>query len=228
MQFTSKSTSWFTLVELMIAMTIFGMMSVMVMTIYFSTTSTTRKLNAQRELAETAREIVERISEDVRERGFSGTALPFGKNEVWMTWSTHNQWLSYDYTSSGSEYLNLNNGRYIYWTKKTGIPGWIDECTWIKKTDPKIHCGLYLVSYSDDTGELGYNLVDSFTAEESRKRVKITNLAFYVSGDVIGTAQKVLLSMDLALMPRNGISAALASTTTLHIQTTISERGWRK
>ena len=51
----------------MIAMTIFGMMSVMVMTIYFSTTSTTRKLNAQRELAESAREIVERISENVRE-----------------------------------------------------------------------------------------------------------------------------------------------------------------
>jgi type II secretory pathway component PulJ len=66
----------------MIAMTIFGMMSVMVMTIYFSTTNITRKLNAQRELAETAREIVERISEDVRERGFSGTALPFGKNEA--------------------------------------------------------------------------------------------------------------------------------------------------
>ncbi len=66
----------------MIAMTIFAMMSVMVMTIYFSTTSTTRKLNAERELAESAREIVERISEDVRERGFSGSALPFGKNEA--------------------------------------------------------------------------------------------------------------------------------------------------
>lgn len=52
----------------MIAMTIFGMMSVMVMTIYFSTTDTSRRLNAQRELAETAREIVERISEDVREK----------------------------------------------------------------------------------------------------------------------------------------------------------------
>ena len=60
--------SGFTLIELMIAMTIFGMMSVMVMTIYFSTTDTSRRLNAQRELAETAREIVERISEDVREK----------------------------------------------------------------------------------------------------------------------------------------------------------------
>ena len=52
----------------MIAMTIFGMMSIIVMTIYFSTTDTTHRLNAQRELAETAREITERISEDIREK----------------------------------------------------------------------------------------------------------------------------------------------------------------
>ncbi len=103
----------------------------------------------------------------------------------------------------------------------------IDTSTESTKTDPHIHCGLYLVGYLDN-GANGYNLVDSFTPDESRKRVKIANLKFYMSGDGVGTAHKVLLSMDLALIPRNGISAALASTTTLHIQTTISERGWRK
>lgn len=95
------------------------------------------------------------------------------------------------------------------------------------KTDPKIHCGLYLVNY-DNNGSLGYNLVDSFIPDETRKRVKVTNLRFYVSGDGVGTAYKVLLSMDLALIPLGGISVNLASSTVLHIQTTISERGWRK
>lgn len=66
-----NNSSGFTIIELLIAMTIFGMMSVMVMTIYFSTTETSRKLNAQRELAETAREIVERLTEDIRERGMT-------------------------------------------------------------------------------------------------------------------------------------------------------------
>ena len=84
----------------MIAMTIFGMMSIMVMTIYFSTTDTSRKLNAQRELAETAREITERISEDIREKGMSGD-IAFDAN--------YDPWKSYNYIGSGSEFLNLMN-----------------------------------------------------------------------------------------------------------------------
>ncbi len=72
MKIIKYNTSGFTLVELLIAMTIFGMMTIMVMTIYFSTTDTTRRLNAQRELAETAREITERISADIREYGMTG------------------------------------------------------------------------------------------------------------------------------------------------------------
>lgn len=100
------STSGFTLVEMMIAMTIFAMMSTMVMTIYFSTTSTTRKLNAQREISETAREITERLASDIREYGFSGTAGSFDPN--------YDLWYKNDYTGSGAEYLNLNNGRYVY------------------------------------------------------------------------------------------------------------------
>jgi type II secretory pathway pseudopilin PulG len=169
----------------MIAMTIFGMMSVMVMTIYFSTTATTRKLDAQRQLAESAREIVERISEDVREHGFSGSAEPFGKVGP-IAWTAHNPWLVYDYSRSGSEYLNLNNGRYVY-GKKNGanLVECINTTTENRKTDPRIHCGLYFIDYSATGIANGYNLVDSFTPDESKKRVKIANLAFYISGDGI-------------------------------------------
>ncbi len=58
----------------------------------------------------------------------------------------------------------------------------IDSALENTKTNPKIHCGLYLVDYLDN-GLNGYNLVDSFNPDESRKRVKITDLRFYVSGD---------------------------------------------
>jgi prepilin-type N-terminal cleavage/methylation domain-containing protein len=97
------STSGFTLIEIMIAMTIFAMMSTMVMSIYFSTTNTTRKLNAQREISETAREITERLTSDIREYGFSG------RTDLFDPSTTHDPWRKYDYVGSGSEYLNLNN-----------------------------------------------------------------------------------------------------------------------
>lgn len=212
-----NNSSGFTLVELMIAMTIFGMMSIMVMTIYFSTTDTTRLLNAQRELAETAREITERISADIREKWIiTDTLKEFDVN--------YDPWKKYDYTGSGSEFLNLTHWRYVYGIKKTGG---MDTCSGTRKSDPKIHCGLYFLEYSDN-GENGYNLVDSFNPLESRKRVKIENLKFYISGDGVNTSRKVWLDFTLSLMARNGIPQNLVSTTKLHIQTTISERGWKK
>jgi hypothetical protein len=70
--------------------------------------------------------------------------------------------------------------------------------------------------------------VDSFNPEENQKRVKIEDLKFYVSGDSINTSRKVLVNFTLSLIPRNGISQNLANTTKLHIQTSISERGWKK
>lgn len=125
----------------MIAMTIFGMMSVMVMTIYLSTTQTARRLDAQRLLAESARSIIERLTEDVGKYGFSGSAPAFD------TSTTHTAWSKNDYTGSGSEYLNIKTGRYVYGVRKSGG---IDPCIGDKKTKPDTHCGLYLVSYADN------------------------------------------------------------------------------
>lgn len=218
MFFIKNNSSGFTLIELLIAMTIFGMMSVMVMTIYFSTTETSRRLNAQRELAETAREIIERISSDISTHWFSGDAPAFDIT------NSYTPWYKYNYTWWGNEYINLNTGRYIYGKKSsTGM----ESCDGIRKTDPKIHCGLYFVEYNDN-GTNGYNIVDSFTVDESKKRVKIEDLKFYISGDSINTSQKVMIKFDLSLIPRIGVSQNLANGTKLHIQTTISERWWKK
>jgi prepilin-type N-terminal cleavage/methylation domain-containing protein len=84
------SRSGFTLIELMIAMAIFAVMSVMIMSVYINTTNTSRKLNATRHLTETAREITERLAQDVREKGISDSILD----------STTDMWDMYDYTSS--------------------------------------------------------------------------------------------------------------------------------
>lgn len=69
-----------------------------------------------------------------------------------------------------------------------------------------------------------FNLVDSFIPEETKKRVKIEDLKFYVSGDGKNTEKKVTLVFVLALMPRIGIPEGLIGETRLRIQTTISEQ----
>jgi prepilin-type N-terminal cleavage/methylation domain-containing protein len=70
-----KNTSGFTLVELVLSMTIFAVMTTAIISIYIQTTALSYRLKASRYLSETAREITERISEDVREYGMTGSTL---------------------------------------------------------------------------------------------------------------------------------------------------------
>jgi type II secretory pathway pseudopilin PulG len=206
----------------MIAMSIFAVMSVMIMSVYINTTNTARKLNATRHLTETARQITERLAQDVRERGLSlsGSKVPS---------STDDSWNDMQYTQSGGAILGIGTEdsiklQYIY-GKRSDI--WLDPCTISDKNDSKTHCGLYLVNMGDlNPYTNSYNLVDSFIPEESRKRVKVQDLKFYISGWEF-TTKKVTLVMTLTLMPRIGVPASMVENTKLHIQTTISERGWK-
>lgn len=52
-------------------MTIFAIMSTAIMSIYIQTTALSYRLKATRYLSETAREITERITEDIRENGMT-------------------------------------------------------------------------------------------------------------------------------------------------------------
>lgn len=211
----------FTLIELMIAMVIFTIMSVMVMSVYLNTTYTSRKLNATRQLSEVARQVTERLSQDIREHGIA---------DGWTTWfaPTINMWNTYNYAWSGSEFLAIQwKGIYVYWKKtELGMDRCMDMPTENIKSDKKIHCWLYFVSPWDNWKN-SLNLVDSFIPEESRKRVKVQDLKFYVSWWDF-TTKKVTLVMTLTLMPRIGVPISLVENSRLQIQTTISERGWQK
>lgn len=200
----------------MISMTIFAVMSVAILSVYIQTTNLSQKIRATRHLSETAREITERISTDVKNIGIaSGSLSP-----------DYAYWDTYTY-ASGSEYLIIDNSTiYVYWRKnEQGI----DPCEWAAKTDPKIHCGLYKISkiWDDWDYQNAWNLVDSFIPEEEKKRVKVEDMRFYISGNET-TEKKVTLVFTLGLMPRIGVPPWLISDTRLHIQTTISEAFYKK
>lgn len=67
--FLKHSRAGFTLVELLIAMTIMSIMGAMTILVYFNVTENSRRLQMAREISETARQITERIAQDVRENG---------------------------------------------------------------------------------------------------------------------------------------------------------------
>lgn len=90
----------------MLAMSIFAIMSMMILTVYFNATETSRRLNATRQLSETAREITERISQDIREKGIEDSGAGFDNSYL--------PWKNYDY-ASGSEFMKIKDmGTYVY------------------------------------------------------------------------------------------------------------------
>ena len=131
MKLPFKTTSGFTLLELMISMTIFGVMSVAIMSVYIQTTNLGQKMRMSRYLSETAREVTERIADDVREKGVTSTSIPTSLHVYWNGMS--------GYTQSGTEMIEISNSgyRYIY-GRKSSIG--IDPCNSLIQKDIKIHC----------------------------------------------------------------------------------------
>lgn len=251
------SRSGFTIVELVIAMTIFAIMSTMTILIYFNVSENARRLQIARELQESAREITERISQDVRSKWVFTGNIPvetpdlkyiINDNDFKSANPTHSPWSNVNnYSSDGWEILgiwNIQSPPVIAWTQKQIIikaeryyvfwqPININDLTvgikpcvamdWSKNTS---YCSLYLTTYDTTGNPTYYNLADSFRANDADKRVKITDLKFYISGGP-QDANKVTLKMTLELMPRGWVPQSLIKSTKLEIQTTFSERAYK-
>lgn len=212
------------MIEMAISITIFAVMSMAVISIYIQTTAVWQKLRMTRHLSESAREITERIADDVRTGGIS---------LLWSSYDDHtvgnDLWKSPDYTSHGGEILGIGNEttvkkRYVFW-KINNTSHLVERCLDADKKNPQIHCWLYNI---DGTSWWEpFNLIDTFIPEEDKKRVKVEDLKFYISWDGVTTEKKVTLVFTLALMPRVWIPGWLISDTKLHIQTTVSERFFR-
>ncbi len=116
-----RNTSGFTMVEMVIAVTIFSFMSIAMISTYIQTTNTSTKLRMTRLLSESAREITERIADDVRTQGISITNSSYDDHTV-----GNELWRAPDYSTYGGEILavgseNTSTKKYIFGKKQGNL-----------------------------------------------------------------------------------------------------------
>ncbi len=201
----------------MISMTIFAVMSVMVVMIYFNATYSARKLSMTRELSESARELVERLDYDIKELGINTEDPNFDPSRDYPLWNT------LDPTGIGNEIIVLgeNATRKVYAYGRKNTSWWLDPCLPEYQIDPREYCWIYIQEWTEY-----FNITDSFIPEESKKRVKVEKFRAYTVGTA-ETSKKVTVHFVLSLMPRIGVPSSLVGTTKLDIETTLSERIWK-
>lgn len=191
----------------MLVTVIFAIMSIAIMQVYMHVTTLGQRLSASRLLADSAREMTERIASDIRNVGMN-LQIPGWTNE---------------YTNSGNTDFYTNaNIHYIFWVRKgdTITPCYSDAQCSLFRADTII----------PDPYKNALNMVDIFTPDDANKRVKITNLRFFISWDSSQWSMdepKVTIIATLALTEKSWVTKSLRDGLALTIQTTISERAYK-
>lgn len=186
----------FTLIEIVVSITILSIIMISVMAIFINATDISRKSEINRVMQENIKNIVETISEDVR------------KN--WIEWvskeSLHTCNLTLDTDSLYKKWDKLCTNENDYFLAKENATDdytrvGVSSCSWIKD-----HC-----------------IIVKNTSPLSNSHVSIKDLKFYVSNDVI---PKVTILMTLQPSIKKWVKTNLIEESKLHFQTTISTRNF--
>ncbi len=218
----------FTLIELIVAITILGIVLVSVFQIYSNIIVMSKRLELARGLQENTRNITETIASDVRNGGIafvcynSTTVTPLGCDGLQAP----------DYLGNGTDTLILKGSSkscaescfiQYYLAKETLATGEI-ACTPIDMAVPgTCYLTRRIVSTAGIPIGIPTRLSDPLT--------HISKLHFYLSGvdaqsfnSGVDTEGKVTMTFVLALAPRQGLDPDLAARLIIPIQTTITQK----
>jgi len=193
--------SAFTLIEIIIAITIFGIIMISVLSIFLFSSQMSTRVEINRVMQENIKNVTENISENIRTSGLADviadTAVTScqdtpssgtGTKLCLKSWAEYTIWYAY--------------GDPILWKRQNQI----SECQDISK--PNCH-----IIKRDTPTDNYYPLSNSFTHFE--------NISFEITNSDI---PKVNIHMTVRPSAQKWLAREIVENSTTHIQTTISER----
>ncbi|HRI36602.1 MAG TPA: prepilin-type N-terminal cleavage/methylation domain-containing protein [bacterium] len=197
--------SGFTLIELVVAITIFAIIMVSIFAIYVNIVSTNKKLELTRRLQDNVRLITETVASDVRDQG-----VDFGAYSLMAAAG-----YGLDYAGSGNTILAIKGGIEYFAVNESGV-----ICTSADLADPRVSCTF---------GRRDGGIVELVGTSDA----KIRNLRFYISGadpDAITSEDfvpKVLVSFEIGIASGKGLASRWAEPSYIRVQTVISEKPYK-
>ena len=197
-----KNILWFTLVEVLVAMTMFWLIIVSVLMIFTLSTQVALKTDMNREMQQNLKSVVETIADDVRKNGIARIGN-------WWTW------IDLDTASPSQLYFTWDSieiqsdvwipHQYYLWDYRTMVPSF----SWLK---PTAYCG--------DIKNICVMLKQGIWPL-SNGQISFTSLRYYVSNwDV----RKLTIVAKARPAAKRWVRSSMIKDAEITFQTTISER----
>ncbi len=194
-----KKNIWFTLIEIIVSITIFSIVMISVISIFIHSSDLSWKIEINRKMQWNIKSVIETIAEDIRQSKVN--------------------WVSLSLTETCNDIIP-SSSKFKVWTKL---------CTWLNKyylaqevsgsfiriSNPELECkpiGKHCVIVKNDWLET-YSLTNSF--------VSINKLAFYYSKDYL---PKITINMELRPAVSKWVKSNMIKNNIIKFQTTLSER----
>ncbi|MDD2515692.1 MAG: type II secretion system protein [Candidatus Gracilibacteria bacterium] len=219
----SKGYFGFTLIELIVSITILSIIMLTIFSIYSNVVQVSKKLELYRYLQQNIRSITELLANDIREKGVD-YARYNNPSEKSINYSSGNVFLFI----KGSKTYGIFKKKVDDYELCPSING-IENNTCDLKNPKTIS---YFGFYTTDPKKPTILTTDTVTIKDLKYYISATMAGGIVGEPLIGNPNskegKVTILLEIGIAPKQGISSSLATESVMKVQTTISENFYKR
>ena len=220
MKYLKEKNNWFTLIEVLVSITIFSIIMVSVLMIFSSVTWVSARTDQSRAMQENIKNIIETISKDMA--------------DLWIFWVSIQKWLNdcnFDYREGKYRFwdklcLGDSSVWYEYFLAKLLVDGTynrVEESELDSKCGNLNETGDPLYDYENEyvCVFVRYNKSTWITTKLSNSLVNFKNISFYISKENI---PKVTINFTIQAAIKKWVQTDLIKNIQIIFETTLSER----